>query len=102
MNCHFVLGDLKDELAQVPILTRRWGRPDVVIIDPPRAGMHPKVVQKLIELGPQRIVYVSCNPSTFSRDVKELSMMGYGLRKAQPVDMFPHTSHIEVVGVLEK
>lgn len=102
MNCQFVLGDLKDELAQVPILTRRWGKPDVVVLDPPRAGMHPKVVQKLIELGPQRIVYVSCNPSTFSRDVKELSMMGYGLRKAQPVDMFPHTSHIEVVGVLEK
>jgi 23S rRNA (uracil1939-C5)-methyltransferase len=102
MNCHFVLGDLKDELAQVPILARRWGRPDVVIIDPPRAGMHPKVVQKLIELGPQRIVYVSCNPSTFSRDVKELSKTGYGLKKAQPVDMFPHTSHIEVVGVLEK
>jgi 23S rRNA (uracil1939-C5)-methyltransferase len=102
MNCEFVLGDLKDELAQVPLLTRRWGKPDVVIIDPPRAGMHPKVVQKLIELGPKRIVYVSCNPSTFSRDVKELSMMGYCLKKAQPVDMFPHTSHVEVVGVLEK
>jgi len=101
-NCSFVLGDLKDELAQVPIITRRWGKPDVVIIDPPRAGMHPKVVQKIIELSPQRIVYVSCNPSTFARDVKELSMRGYQLKKAQPVDMFPHTSHIEVVGALEK
>jgi len=101
-NCSFVLGDLKDELAQVPIITRRWGKPDVVIIDPPRVGMHPKVVQKIIELAPQRIVYVSCNPSTFARDVKELSMTGYQLKKAQPVDMFPHTSHIEVVGALEK
>jgi len=102
MNCSFILGDLKDELAQTPLLTRRWGKPDVVIIDPPRAGMHPKVVQKIIALLPPRIVYVSCNPSTLARDVKELSMRGYQLKKAQPVDMFPHTSHIEVVGVLEK
>jgi len=101
-NCFFVRGDLKDELAQTPLLTRRWGKPEVVIIDPPRAGMHPKVVQKIIELSPQRIVYVSCNPGTFSRDIKELSMRGYTLTKAQPVDMFPHTSHIEIVGALEK
>jgi 23S rRNA (uracil1939-C5)-methyltransferase len=101
-NCSFVLGDLKDELAQAPIITRRWGKPEVAIIDPPRAGMHPKVVQKIIELSPRRIVYVSCNPSTFGRDVKEISATGYTLTKAQPVDMFPHTSHIEVVGALEK
>ena len=101
-NCTFVLGDLKDELAQTPLLIKRWGRPDVIIVDPPRAGMHPKVVQKIIELSPRRIVYVSCNPSTFARDVKELALAGYQLKKAQPVDMFPHTSHIEVVGVLEK
>lgn len=101
-NCAFILGDLKDELAQTPLLVNRWGRPDVVIVDPPRAGMHPKVVQKIIELSPPRIVYVSCNPSTLARDVKELALTGYQLKKAQPVDMFPHTSHIEVVGVLEK
>jgi len=101
-NCTFIRGDLKDELAQTPLLVKRWGRPDVIIIDPPRAGMHPKVVQKSIELSPQRIVYVSCNPSTFARDVKELASVGYQLKKAQPVDMFPHTSHIEVVGALEK
>jgi 23S rRNA (uracil1939-C5)-methyltransferase len=59
-------------------------------------------VQKIIELSPRRIVYVSCNPSTFGRDVKEISATGYTLTKAQPVDMFPHTSHIEVVGALEK
>ena len=101
-NCAFILGDLKDELAQTPLLVNRWGRPDVVIVDPPRAGMHPKVVQKIIELSPPRLVYVSCNPSTLARDVKELALTGYQLKKAQPVDMFPHTSHIEVVGVLEK
>jgi 23S rRNA (uracil1939-C5)-methyltransferase len=101
-NCFFVIGDLKDELAQTPVIMRRWGKPEVVIIDPPRAGMHAKVVQKIIELSPRRIVYVSCNPGTFARDVKELSARGYTLTKAQPVDMFPHTSHIEVVGALEK
>jgi 23S rRNA (uracil1939-C5)-methyltransferase len=101
MNCHFVLGDLKDELAQVPILVRRWGRPEVLIVDPPRAGMHPRVVQKLLELAPKRIIYVSCNPSTFARDVKELCATRYRMVKAQPVDMFPHTSHIELVGALE-
>jgi 23S rRNA (uracil1939-C5)-methyltransferase len=98
-NCHFILGDLKDELAQVPILASRWGRPEVVIVDPPRAGMHPKVVTKLLELSPQRIVYISCNPSTFARDAKALCAEKYQLQKVQPVDMFPHTSHIEVVGV---
>ncbi len=101
-NCHFILGDLKDELAQVPLLIHRWGRPEVVIADPPRAGMHPKVIQKLLELAPQRIVYVSCNPSTFARDLKDLCRQQYHLQKVQPVDMFPHTAHCEVVGLLVK
>lgn len=99
-NCHFVEGDLKDELAHVPLIVARWGNPDVVIIDPPRAGMHPKVVQRLLELAASRIIYVSCNPTTFARDVKDLCAGGYRLLKVQPVDMFPHTSHIEVVGLL--
>lgn len=101
-NCHFILGDLKDELAQVPVLIRRWGNPDVVIVDPPRAGMHPKVIQKLLELAPQRIVYVSCNPATFARDIKDICSRQYHLEKVQPVDMFPHTAHCEVVGLLTR
>jgi 23S rRNA (uracil1939-C5)-methyltransferase len=91
---------LKDELAQVSPITMKWGKPDVVIVDPPRSGMHPKVARKLLELSPQRIVYVSCNPATFARDVKELCSGSYRLEKVQPVDMFPHTAHIEVVGLL--
>jgi 23S rRNA (uracil1939-C5)-methyltransferase len=99
-NCFFIEGDLKDELAHVPILKNRWGWPEVVIADPPRAGMHPRVIQKVLELAPQRLVYVSCNPSTFARDVKEMCNHDYHLEKVQPVDMFPHTAHCEVVGLL--
>ncbi len=99
-NCYFIEGDLKDELAHVPILKNRWGQPQVVIADPPRAGMHPRVIQKVLELAPPRIVYVSCNPSTFARDLKEMCAHDYVLEKVQPVDMFPHTAHCEVVGLL--
>lgn len=99
-NCSFVEGDLKDELAHVPLIVARWGKPNVIIIDPPRAGMHPKVVQRILQLGPEKIIYVSCNPTTFARDVKDLAAGGYQLRAVQPVDMFPHTSHIEVVGLI--
>lgn len=99
-NCHFVHGDLKDEIARVPDLLQRWGKPDVIIVDPPRAGMHPKVLLKMLELAPRRIVYVSCNPATFARDVKVLCHQNYVLEKVQPVDMFPHTAHCEVVGLL--
>jgi 23S rRNA (uracil1939-C5)-methyltransferase len=101
-NCHFVEGDLKDELAQVPVIVARWGSPDVIIIDPPRAGMHPKVVQRLLQLSAEKIIYVSCNPATFARDIKDLIAGGYQLRQVQPVDMFPHTSHIEVVSLLTR
>jgi len=99
-NCYFIAGDLKDELAHVPILKSRWGQPEVVIADPPRAGMHPRVIQKVLELAPPRLVYVSCNPGTFARDVKEICSHDYTLQKVQPVDMFPHTAHCEVVGLL--
>jgi 23S rRNA (uracil1939-C5)-methyltransferase len=101
-NCRFVQGDLKDELANLPLLLQRWGNPEVVVVDPPRAGMHPRVLQRLLELAPQRIVYVSCNPSTFARDVRVLCHETYHLEKVQPVDMFPHTAHCEVVGLLVK
>jgi 23S rRNA (uracil1939-C5)-methyltransferase len=99
-NCAFIEGDLKDELAKVSAIIMKWGKPDVVIVDPPRSGMHPKVVDKLFDLAPQRIVYVSCNPATFARDAKELCRTAYRLEKVQPVDMFPHTGHIELVGLL--
>jgi 23S rRNA (uracil1939-C5)-methyltransferase len=78
-------------------------RPSVMIIDPPRSGMHEKVVKQVVELAPQRIVYVSCNPATQARDLKLMTGPGqYVIKEVQPVDMFPHTYHIENVVLLEK
>ncbi|MBN1560948.1 23S rRNA (uracil(1939)-C(5))-methyltransferase RlmD [candidate division KSB1 bacterium] len=98
-NCAFVLGDLKDELAQTHKVTEQFGRPDIVILDPPRGGMHPKTVRDVLALQPKRIVHVSCNPTTMAR---ELSVLGesYDVTRVQPVDMFPHTAHIEAVAQL--
>jgi 23S rRNA (uracil1939-C5)-methyltransferase len=94
-NCRFILGDIRKCLQQIQL------RPDVLIIDPPRAGMHKDVVQQVLGLGAGRIVYVSCNPATMARD---LSMMrdSYRLIAVQPVDMFPHTFHIEAVAKLAR
>ena len=98
-NTRFYAGDvrniLSDEFAQ------EHGRPDVLITDPPRAGMHPKVVEMLLQLGTPRLVYVSCNPATQARDLQLLSEQ-YDVKKMRPVDMFPHTSHVENVALLEK
>ncbi|HNH22186.1 MAG TPA: 23S rRNA (uracil-5-)-methyltransferase RumA, partial [Ferruginibacter sp.] len=77
------------------------GRPDVIITDPPRAGMHEKLVQKLLDIAAPRIVYVSCNTATQARDLGLLSEK-YRVEKIQPVDMFPHTHHIECVVLLER
>jgi len=73
------------------------------VIDPPRAGLSQKVVRRVIEANPKRIVYVSCNPTTLAGDVKILcEEYGYELLRAQPVDMFPHTPHVETVALLER
>jgi len=77
------------------------GTPDVIITDPPRAGMHPDVVDVILKAAPERIVYVSCNPATQARDIALLDQ-GYRVVAVQPVDMFPHTQHVEVVTLLEK
>jgi len=100
-NCEFVLGDTRTLLARSESLFDRYGSPGVVVTDPPRAGMHPLVVQRLVELGPPRIVYVSCNPATLARDLKIL-LERYRPLRIQPVDLFPQTAHIEAVAVLEK
>jgi 23S rRNA (uracil1939-C5)-methyltransferase len=77
-------------------------RADVVVADPPRAGFHPKALRSLAQLQAQRVVYVSCNPATLARDLQTLCGAGYRLTAVQPVDMFPHTPHIEVVVRLER
>lgn len=96
-NCAFILGDLKDRLTKETGWMNAQNKPDVLMIDPPRSGMHAKVVEEVLSLAPSRIVYVSCNPTTQARDVKLLCAEKYALRKLQPVDMFPHTYHIESV-----
>ncbi|WP_394348135.1 23S rRNA (uracil(1939)-C(5))-methyltransferase RlmD [Pontibacter mangrovi] len=96
-NTTFYAGDMKDILSDE--LIERHGRPDVVITDPPRAGMHEDVVQKLLQVHPNRIVYVSCNPATQARDVEWLSEK-YEVTRVQPVDMFPQTHHVENIVLL--
>ena len=77
------------------------GTPDVIITDPPRAGMHPDVVDVILKTAPKRIVYVSCNPATQARDIALMDQQ-YQVIAVQPVDMFPHTQHVEVVTLLTK
>lgn len=97
-NTLFFAGDMKDILTQDFI--SQYGRPDVIITDPPRAGMHPDVINVILEAQPQRIVYVSCNPATQARDLQLLDVK-YRVKAIQPVDMFPHTHHVENVVLLE-
>jgi 23S rRNA (uracil1939-C5)-methyltransferase len=95
-NCTFILGDLKEKLVDDTGWLAQHSAPTVMIIDPPRAGMHPKVVERIRQMHPGRIVYVSCNPATQARDLKSLCAEGaYTIDKVQPVDMFPHTMHVE-------
>ncbi len=97
-NTVFYAGDMKDVLNNDFINTN--GKPDVIITDPPRAGMHDDVTNKILEIEPQRIVYVSCNPATQARDLQLLDTK-YKVTKVQPVDMFPQTHHVENVVLLE-
>jgi 23S rRNA (uracil1939-C5)-methyltransferase len=97
-NSVFYAGDVKDILTDE--FADKHGKPDILITDPPRAGMHPKVVAMLLKLASPKIVYVSCNPATQARDLNLLSEK-YDVIKVQPVDMFPHTHHIESVALLE-
>ena len=97
-NTSFFAGDMKDILTDDFIAGH--GRPDVIITDPPRAGMHPDVISVIMKARPKRIVYVSCNPSTQARDLQLLDAE-YKVVKVQPVDMFPHTPHVENVVLLE-
>ena len=98
-NTLFYAGDMKDVLTDAFIA--KYGRPDVMIVDPPRAGMHEDVVQVILRAAPTRIVYVSCNPATQARDIALLDA-SYRVMQVQPVDMFPHTPHVENVVALQR
>lgn len=96
-NCEFFAGDMKDVL--VPYFIEEHGHPDVIILDPPRAGIHPDVAKVILDAAPERIVYVSCNPASQARDLAILCEK-YEITSVQPVDMFPHTQHVENVCAL--
>lgn len=98
-NTHFVAGDMAKVFNHD--FVKMHGPPDVVITDPPRAGMHPDVIKSLLHCSPSKIVYVSCNPATQARDIEMLSP-GYALKQVQAVDMFPQTHHVESVALLER
>jgi len=103
------LGATRFECGEARRVLREWSqgrreeavRPEIVVVDPPRAGLHPRVVFRVAELKPRRVVYVSCNPATLARDLKDFAEHGYRLAEATPFDMFPHTPHIECVARLE-
>ena len=98
-NARFFAGDVRLALRD---LVERAGRPDVLVVDPPRAGLSAKVVRRIAEAAPKRIVYVSCNPTTLAPNAAQLVQSGYALRRVRPVDMFPQTPHIECVALLER
>jgi 23S rRNA (uracil1939-C5)-methyltransferase len=98
-NAHFMTGDVRTEMRP---LVGRAGKPDVVLVDPPRAGLSQKIVRRILETEPQKIVYVSCNPTTLAPNARQLADAGYTLERVTPVDMFPQTPHIEAVALLTR
>ncbi len=98
-NARFFAGDVRLALRE---LVKEAGAPDVLVVDPPRAGLSQKIVRRIVEASPRRIVYVSCNPTTLAPNAAQLAEAGYELRRVRPVDMFPQTPHIECVALLER
>ncbi len=98
-SVRFFAGDAR---LALPELVERAGRPDVVVLDPPRAGLSKKALRRVVEAAPRRIVYVSCNPTTLAPNAAELAEAGWRLQRVRPVDMFPQTHHIECVALLER
>jgi 23S rRNA (uracil1939-C5)-methyltransferase len=98
-SAKFFAGDIR---LALPELVAKAGRPDVVVVDPPRAGISQKVVRRIIDASPKRIVYVSCNPTTLAPNAAQLAEAGWALRKVRPVDMFPQTHHVECVALFER
>jgi 23S rRNA (uracil1939-C5)-methyltransferase len=99
-NVEFIYGDIENVLRRK--LLPPGDKIDLIFLDPPRSGCEKAVLKEIVALQPQKIIYVSCNPATQSRDVKYLNECGYDLRSLLPVDMFPQTEHIEVIGFMER
>ena len=98
-NARFYAGDIRTAMRP---LVEQAGKPDVIVVDPPRAGLSQKIVRRIIETGARRIVYVSCNPTTLAPNARQLVDAGWTLERVRPVDMFPQTPHIECVALLER
>jgi len=98
-NTYFLAKDARKGIDQV---LESFGHPELLMLDPPRSGAGGKVMRKIGRSKPERIVYVSCNPDTFATDIKELEPFGYKLEAVQPVDLFPHTVHVECVALLTR
>ena len=98
-NAWFFGGNLENLFRENPE-AKGLENPDVIVVDPPRAGLHQKTIEDIIEKSPKRIVYVSCNPASQARDIALLCNEKYELKKLRPVDMFPHTPHVENVATL--
>ena len=98
-NAEFLCADAA-QAAQT--LADRGLRPDVICVDPPRKGLAPAVIDAIVQMAPQRLVYVSCDPATLARDVKRMEEQGYVLQRAEAVDLFPRTAHVETVVLLSK
>lgn len=96
-NASFITGDIAKTLS--PELVLEYGNPDVIIVDPPRSGLHEKVIDGILNMKPRRVVYVSCNPATQARDIGMMQEL-YSVCAVQPVDMFPHTQHVENIALL--
>ena len=105
-NATFMEGDVTKVLLEIADgrlkLAEELQRPDVIVVDPPRAGLSKKAVSRIGEVMAPRIVYVSCNPSTMAPNVAQFQEFGYRLERVTPVDMFPHTPHVEAVGLLTR
>jgi 23S rRNA (uracil1939-C5)-methyltransferase len=95
-NVEFIAGKVEDTFQQIS------DRPDIVVLDPPRAGAHRRVLERLVELEPEQIIYVSCDPGTLARDLGILQSGGYRVAEVQPVDMFPWTVHVETTILLQR
>jgi 23S rRNA (uracil1939-C5)-methyltransferase len=96
-NATYITGDVFKDLP-----TQNWPKPDIIIVDPPRSGMHEKTVEFIDNLNPQKVIYVSCNIKTFSQNLQQFQALGWHLQKITPVDQFPHTRHLEIVTVISK
>lgn len=101
-NCLFIQGDIKTLFTDSQEIVQNNGTPNTVILDPPRSGLHPKLPGRILELKPEKVIYVSCNPATLARDLSLLCETDFKPTTMQPIDMFPHTAHCEMVVLLER